>query len=346
MKRKGVCYDVGRVMYGNWRPDYDPRIVHRELEIIKNDLHCNAVRICGLDLKRLMTSAEDALQQGLEVWLSPEMWNKSPDQTLDYIIGAAVMAEKLSRQWGDKLVLSVGSELTLFMKGIVEGRTLWQRIQNAFSGDFVRSGKHNGPLNDFLSRAEGAVRRVYSGPITYASLPFEHVAWQPFDFIGVDHYQSTQIKDRYADMLKPLLNQGKPVAVMEFGCCTYRGAESAGGRAFNIIDTTSLVMHQIPLLGKFIKPKLKGAYIRDEDLQAHEIIDQLTKLDRAGVDGTFAFTFVFPTNPYDENPLHDLDLASYSLVKSYPGRRGTTYPDLTWDPKESFHAVADYYARR
>ena len=77
MNRKGVSYDVGRVMMGSqWRPKFDPKQVHRELEIIKNDLHCNTVRICGLDLKRLETAAEDALTQGLEVWLSPEMWDK------------------------------------------------------------------------------------------------------------------------------------------------------------------------------------------------------------------------------------------------------------------------------
>ena len=27
MNRKGVCYDVGIVMGGDWRPDYDPKIV-------------------------------------------------------------------------------------------------------------------------------------------------------------------------------------------------------------------------------------------------------------------------------------------------------------------------------
>ena len=64
MNRKGVCYDVGRVMMGgNWRPKFDPKIMHRELEIIKNDLHCNAVRICGLDIERLMMASEDALTQ-------------------------------------------------------------------------------------------------------------------------------------------------------------------------------------------------------------------------------------------------------------------------------------------
>ena len=42
MKFKGVTYDVGSIMDGNWRPSFDMKVVHRELEIIKNDLHCNA----------------------------------------------------------------------------------------------------------------------------------------------------------------------------------------------------------------------------------------------------------------------------------------------------------------
>ena len=81
----------------NWRPVFDRRVVHRELEIIRDDLHCNAVRICGRDIDRLTTAAEDALTLGLEVWLSPELWNKSPRETLAYIAAAAGAAEKLAR---------------------------------------------------------------------------------------------------------------------------------------------------------------------------------------------------------------------------------------------------------
>ena len=66
MNRKGVCYDVGRVMMGSqWRPKFDLKQVKRELGIIKNDLHCNTVRICGLDLKRLEIAAEEALASGV-----------------------------------------------------------------------------------------------------------------------------------------------------------------------------------------------------------------------------------------------------------------------------------------
>jgi hypothetical protein len=91
-------------------------------------------------------------------------------------------------------------------------------------------------------------------------------------------------------------------------------------------------------------------------------------------------TFVAPTSPHSEDPRFDSDLASYSLVKSFAekdtveevtrqavrqgkeilgvdldpkvianfsgdvGKRGTTYPDMPWEPKESFRAVANYYA--
>jgi hypothetical protein len=54
MRIKGVCYDVGAVMGFNWRPDFDAPTVRRELEIIKNDLHCNAVSISALDRKSVV----------------------------------------------------------------------------------------------------------------------------------------------------------------------------------------------------------------------------------------------------------------------------------------------------
>jgi hypothetical protein len=57
MKRIGVNYDVGTEMGVNWRPDYDPKVVQRELELIKNDLHCNAVGISAKDMGRVVDAA-------------------------------------------------------------------------------------------------------------------------------------------------------------------------------------------------------------------------------------------------------------------------------------------------
>ncbi len=344
MRLKGVTYDVGTEMGGNWRPDFDPRIVHRELEIIKNDLHCNAIRITGFDIQRLVATARDALVQGLEVWICPLLWNRSPKQTLDYTTQTATEVEKLRKDWPDQIVFSVGSEFTLFMRGIIEGGTLTKRIRKALFGKDIIEGKHNKPLNDYLTKASESVRKVFHGKITYASLVWEQVEWNLFDLVGIDHYWSERIKDRYIDMLKPAFEFGKPVVITEFGFKTTKEIPQKGALGLGNVNNTTRLLHMLPVVGKFIKPRLSKIYERDETLQAERLIEQLKLLETTDVEGGFISTFTFPLNPYDEKPKYDLDRESFSLVKYMNGKRGITYPDMSWEPKESFKAVSDFYA--
>ena len=347
MNQKGVTYDVGTVTGMNWRPDYHPKSVHRELEIIKRDLHCTAIRITGQDLGRVVVAAEDALQQGLEVWLSPVLWNKRPEQTLAYLVKAAAAAEALYARSPGQVVFVAGGELTLFMQGIVPGRTVMGRLRKAFSGGFVKAGQHNAPLNAYLRQANAAVQQVFHGPVTYASLIWEQVEWSLFDFVGVDHYWAEPIKDRYLEMLKPLFATGLPVVITEFGFSTTNAPPMAGALAMGNVDNRSRVLHTLPPVGPFIRPRLKKIDERDEDMQARRLIEQLKLLEGAGVEGGFISTFIFPLNPSDDRSRYDLDRESASLVKSYAGgRHGVTYPEMPWEPKESFRAVADYYATR
>ncbi len=189
MKRKGVCYDVGRVLEGtDMRRTFDADVARRELEDIKHDLHCNAVRICGLDINRLMTTAEAALKLGLEVWLSPEIFEQSQQETFDYIVKCAEESETLRESWPQQLVLSIGSELTLFMQGIIEGANLMERMSNPSFWENIRAGVHNKPLNEFLTMANEAVRQVFHGKVTYMSAPLETVDWSIFDFACVDMF--------------------------------------------------------------------------------------------------------------------------------------------------------------
>ena len=353
MNRKGVCYDVGAVMAFNWRPHFDPKIVRREIEIIRTDLHCNAIRISGLSIDRLKTAGEDALGQGLEVWLYPVIWDKSPERTLAYIAKAAEAAESLRQNYGDKLVFIVGGELTLFMKGIIPGKNFPSRLKNPKLFSLIKSGEHNKPLNAFLSKASAEVRKVFGGKVTYASLVWEAVDWSLFDFVGVDHYRVERIKNQYIDMLKPAFAHGKPVVITEFGYSTTHagvGSEGlldpAGLGVKSIIDFKSQFLHQLPLVGRFVQPHLVGDQVRDEQWQANQLVDNLAVLDKAGVDGAFVSNFISQITPYSDDPKYDLDMASSSLVKYYEGKRnGTTYPDMPWEPKEAFRAVADYYAK-
>ena len=353
LRLRGVCYDAGTFMGFNWRPDFDSRVINRELEIIGNDLHCNAVRICGRDIDRLMIAAKAALEQGLNVLLSPLLWDKNPEQTLEYVVRAASSAERLRRRWPDMLTLSVGSELTLFMQGIVEGKRFTDRMTNPDLITLIKSGAHNKPLNQFLSKATEAVRAVFPGKVTYASLVWEAVDWGIFDYVGVDHYRAERIEAQYLEMLKPSFSRGKPVWITEFGYSTTHGGPleqgflSSAGLGGSIIDLKSQFLHYaVPIVGRFVRPHLNGDHVRDENWQARKLIEQIGILDTAGADGVFVSQFISQITPYSDNPRYDLDMASSSLVKYYPpGKRGSTYPDMRWEPKESFRAVADYYAK-
>jgi hypothetical protein len=127
---KGVCYDTGRAYGGGFvtRRVFDPVMTRRELQIIRGDLHCNAVRFQGTDIGRLMTAATDALKLGgLQVWLSPELFKKSREATLAHLVRAAAAAKPLRGEFPGRLVFCVGTESSLFTNGIVPGRTVNQR---------------------------------------------------------------------------------------------------------------------------------------------------------------------------------------------------------------------------
>lgn len=94
MKIKGVDYDLGNsyIEGHSTRPTFDPAIVKRQIEIIKNDLHCNAIRLNGKDIERLTFAGECALDQGLQVWFLPRVVDATEQATLTYLAEASVCA--------------------------------------------------------------------------------------------------------------------------------------------------------------------------------------------------------------------------------------------------------------
>src|SRR5260221_2122953 len=200
----------------NWRPDYSPALMRRELGIIRTELHADAVRLGGRDLRRLLAAADYAASIGLDVWLGPELWNATPQRTLRYVTEAAAASEPLFRRWPDSLTFCVGNELTGFMRGIVPGRSHAQRSRSPRLREIVLSGQET--LRAFLAETAASVRRVYSGPISYCALPFERVDWDHFDVVGVNFYrQQGFTTDQYLTRIRRLQATGKPVAITQFG---------------------------------------------------------------------------------------------------------------------------------
>lgn len=156
--------------------------------------------------------------------------------------------------------------------------------------------------------------------------------WSGFDYVGVDLYRDAYNRDTYEQRLRTYQSFGKPVVITEFGCCTYEGAEDAGGSGYDIIDWES------------DPPRLNGDYVRSEATQAETIAALLDLYETEGVHGAFVYTFVEPGQTWSPEPRYDLDMASFGVVKILPEDTGRGYDTTgSWEPKAAFWEIADQY---
>jgi hypothetical protein len=89
---------------------------------------------------------------------------------------------------------------------------------------------------------------------------------------------------------------------------------------------------------------LKGDHTRDEGEQARYITELLNVFDSEGVDTVFVYTFARYDLADRSASREDFDMASAGIVKVLnEGRRGQRYPDMPWEPKAAFAALAEYY---
>ncbi|WP_457199739.1 hypothetical protein [Nocardia gipuzkoensis] len=337
MRAKGINYETGFLRDGqSARVDFDLQTVARELRIIRDDLHCNAVRVIGGDPERLELAATCAADLGLEVWFSPYPLESTSDEMLALFADCAVRAERIRRR-GAEVVFVTGAELSLMHHGFLPGDTLDERVRllTARPDDLrERVGEASARVNDFLGKAVSVVRERFGGRVTYASIPLERVDWTPFDIVSVDLYRTAEVAERFGDGVRTLVAQGKPLAITEFGAATFEGAGDVGAQGLEIVEYDT----HGPI-------RLDGEYARDEDGQAAYLRELLEVFDAEGVDSAFVFVLALYDHVHRPggDPRDDLDLASYGVVKVLEGRRGDTYPDLPWEPKAAFDTLAAYY---
>jgi hypothetical protein len=262
-------------------------VVQRELQIIATDLHATAVRVTGDDPQRLARAGEYALAAGLELWFSPVPVNLEPDALPGYFARCAPEAERLRRAHEGRVVLVAGCEISLWCAGFMPGGdTAAGRIAAVTDPDLQRKPDVMAALASGLERAGHALRDIaraaretFAGPVTYASAPWETVEWELFDLVSVDAYRDADNAAGYRDALRTYRRTGKPVAVTEFGCCTYRGAADRGGTGWMITDETS------------DPPVIPGAYQRNEDEQVRHLHDMLAIYEAEDIDSAFWHTF-------------------------------------------------------
>src|SRR5262245_10814002 len=113
MITKGINFDTGFLSKGTTTHEpFDSEGVRREMQIIRQDLHCTAVRVTGGDPDRLEIAARHAADAGLEVWFCPFTNGLTQDELLALLADCAERAERLRRA-GAHVVMCTGSEVSL-----------------------------------------------------------------------------------------------------------------------------------------------------------------------------------------------------------------------------------------
>ncbi|MDQ7810972.1 hypothetical protein Q5425_45230 [Amycolatopsis sp. A133] len=318
MRARGITYDTGFSPGGrSSRPVFDAEAVRREIRVIAEDLHCDAVRITGGDPERLAVAARHAADAGLEVWFSPFPCELPAAELVPYFAGCADRAREAGAA-----VFVTGCELSLFSPGFVPGPDSLARIDTVMGGTHEGLAEVSAKLDPVLAGIVAAVRARFRGKVTYASGTWEQIDWTPFDIVSADAYGEPG--DALRQGVRDYLRHGKPLAATEFGCCTYRGAAERGGVGWQgVIDYDA------------DPPHVNGNYVRDEEEQARHLRETIAVFDEEGVDTAFWFTFAGYEYPHHTDPRFDLDVASYGVCK--------LMPDGSLAPKRSFHAMAEAY---
>ncbi len=338
MRVFGLNYDTGLTVEGrSTRRCFVEAEVRRDIRTIAQDLHASAIRVSGEDLGRLEVAGRLALEAGLEVWLSPMPYNLDADALSDLLARSASVAERL-REHGE-VVAVLGGELSLFASGFVPGAELSDRIATMSDPATWSSPDRLAEMGAGFERAKvvqrssaESARATFKGRITYAAGAWEQVDWDLFDIVSVDAYRDASNVAGYREQVRGYARYGKPVAITEFGCCTYAGASAAGGTGWLILDPKAED-----------EPRLDGPYERDESEQARYFRELMDVYDAEGVDAAFWFSFAGFALPHRDDPARDVDMASYGVVAVSDLRFDGSQ---TWEPKQAFHAVGEDFARR
>ncbi|MET9633342.1 hypothetical protein ABZX92_38375 [Lentzea sp. NPDC006480] len=327
MRAKGIAYDTGFVRHGEISvPEFDLDVVARDLRVIRDELHCNAVHLIGGSPERLEQAARIAASLGLEVWFSPYPLELDQAEILELFVDCARRAERV-RAEGAEVVFVAGVELTIMNQGFVDGDDVMDRVRRLVS-DPSRMQDVGERFNEFMAGAVKAIRAEFAGLLTYACIHFERVDWSLFDIMAYELIRSAQVADQFPEAVRSLVAQGKPVAITGFGTAAWRGSGAAAPSSMGIVENDE----------KGRPVRVNDGYVRDEGEQAVYLRELLEIFEEAQVDG--AFVYMFALNNYThrpDEPSRDFDMASPGIVK--------VYDDGHWEPKLAFHAVAEIYAR-
>ena len=320
MRFLGINYNV------SVEPFPSAEAVKQNLQLAKN-MNANSIRIVGENLERMKIVSEIALGLGLNVWLCPKKTNATPKEFEKFLRPFAEFAEEERKKFPSaKIIFSLGNQLTLELRGFVDGKTIderysaldvyWkfattpQRDLEKFPKIFRAARDYESrlgrKLNSALTKLSKVVKKKFRGEITYSKGFWERVKWSRFDLASGNLYMGSWNRGLMAEILKKDLKASrKPAVLTEFGTASFRGAIDLGKHAdYHLLEHSSVQY--------------------DEDSQIVGIAEQLKAIGTAELDGCFVWQFFEP------------DLRGFGITR--PLKDGFV------EPKRSAGIISEFYS--
>jgi hypothetical protein len=306
--RIGIVYNIGE-HHGELPPDEIE--ISEALSVVKNELRRDTLRLFGSYEDVMIICAKLAQNINFSnIVLNPRYrkLNNIDDMNIEEhterLIKFSQLAERLRKNSiHDTIVLSIGNELTIDVRGICNGTTYLDRIKQIQQS----ATPHQSQLNSWLKKITAEVRKAYKGKLTYSAAPWESVKWNELDvdIVGANQYYAYEWMSE-KDFIRALQNFKsfkKPVGVMETGSATFEGARRWGGGAWTRYQNQS--------------------YSQKE--QAEFIRKNLILCSEAKMDIVIVYTLVSRNAKIDET--------SYGVLRYHP--------DELWRRKEGFYSLGD-----
>jgi hypothetical protein len=284
---KGMNYHIGRRYLGEYGRYPDADEINESLEVIRNELGCNAIKLFGDNPDVMVFAAQKAIEKGFQTIIlslrfkyaeSPPPYREATiDEHVKAVIEFSKRAEELRKTFGG-IVLCIGEELQYTVTGLVDAPSYDERINLYWKLTEEKRAAVNARLNEYLAIMVKGVRENFLGPVTYS--PNEGtrfaVKWRelgldivsPMSYYGTEQWTETKaVKD-----LLEFKKYGTPIYVTEFGaqCCV--GAMADAG-------------------GDLCSRQTSPTYSQDEQAQ---YIDRVLRIfAKARVDGIFYWDFIY-----------------------------------------------------
>lgn len=257
-----------------------------EIQIIKEDLGCNALRVAGGNINKAIEIGKTSLEMGITPWMSPRFCGNTFEATKNHLRDYVECCVANGLEY---CPLIVANELLFDCTDIIRTNTTSTKERHEEIHEMLKKGERPDVTEKVIELIQIARQLGWKGPLTYAAFAYETVKWEMIGdenlIIAANLYwerdletEQAKTRDHYEGKIRKLESQAgtRRVVITEFGVTPHQNTLAYGGGSF----------------------KLRGSV--DYSAQAEALDQYLSVIQNHPKVGYFLYSFEEEQNPFRE----------------------------------------------